>query len=814
MAMAVKSELGDAGFDLWDTWSQQGDSYQSADALSVWKSVKTIGKMTIGTLFHEAKSHGWHDDGTHRKPTAEEVSEYRRDATERAAIEEAETSKQRVETAKKAAVIWKSATAAQADHAYLVSKQFSPVATLREIDAGTAAAILGYAPKSDGKKLTGRLLVVPIKAGAALSTLELIDGDGRKTALAGRGTKLGGYWAAQPLPAGDGAGLTLLIGEGVATVLSAKSVTGYLAIAALSAGNLPKVATAMLERFPAAVLILLADLVKATGEPDPHAIEAAHLVGGLLAVPDFGTDRQPGQKDFNDMATLHGPEAVKRAIAGAKAPNEERNQDADAVDPEGLQQAVARLAGLHSLEYEKVREAEASALGVRVVALDKEVGIARKTRQEEGGKAVMFPTVIAWNADVDANMLLKEVHKTVKQFIICESETAITATLWIAFTWLVDVVEVAPLAVITAPEKRCGKSQLLNLIGRLSRRPLVAANISPAATFRVIEAHCPTLLIDEADSFLKDNEELRGVINSGHTRQSAYVIRTVGDDHEPQQFSTWGAKAISGIGHLSETIMDRAVILELRRKLPTESVHRLRHAERGLFVRLASQLARFAEDASAAIKHARPELPHALHDRAQDNWEPLLAIADYAGADWPRVARDAALKLSGSEQEAVSLSAELLADIQEVFEHMCVDRISTKDLIEALIGDELKPWATYYRGKPMTPRQLAKRLGEYHIKPGSIRRGSDTAKGFKRSWFDDAFRRYLYPAPTSEDLSVTTSQTCAYPDTARAAAVPAYKPCDGTRNLSDTPPPLMQEGCDVVTDRTRLSGGNRVEVEI
>ena len=340
------------------------------------------------------------------------------------------------------------------------------------------------------------------------------------------------------------------------------------------------------------------------------------------------------------MFRLRGLDAVKAAFDALKvgADNTTKDKEPPLVsDPESLFDAVTRLAGLHPLEYEKLRETEANALGVRVGVLDKEVGIVRKARQEEGGKAVMFPTIKVWNKAVDANKLLTEIHKTIKQFIICESDAAITATLWIVFTWFVDVVEVAPLAVITAPEKRCGKTQLLNLIGRLSRRPLMAANISPAATFRVIEAHCPTLLIDEADSFLKDNEELRGVINSGHTRQSAYVIRTVGDDHTPQQFSTWGAKAISGIGHLAETLMDRAVILELRRKLPRESVQRLRHAERGLFDRLASQLARFAEDAAQSIGEARPELPEALNDRAQDNWEPLLAIADYAGGEWPRI---------------------------------------------------------------------------------------------------------------------------------------------------------------------------------
>jgi putative DNA primase/helicase len=509
-----------------------------------------------------------------------------------------------------------------------------------------------------------------------------------------------------------------------------------------------------------------------------------------------------GQKTLDEMAA----EALSKSVAS-----------------ESLSDAVARLAGMGTLEYEQVREVEAQRLGVRVGVLDKEVSIARRTQQEDGGKKAMFPTVEPWPEPVDGAELLNDLLDVIQRFIVCERETAITASLWCAFTWLVDSVQVAPLAVITAPEKRCGKSQLLNLIGMLSRRPLVASNISPAATFRVIEAHSPTLLIDEADSFFKENEELRGVINSGHTRQSAYVIRTVGDDHEPRQFSTWGAKAISGIGHLAETIMDRAVILELRRKLPSESVQRLRHAEPGLFNNLASRLARYADDAGSAIERARPELPEELNDRAQDNWEPLLAIADHAGGEWPQLARYTALKLSGAEQEAVSLTAELLADIREVFEHKKVDRLSTADLLQALNDDDIKPWATYNRGKPMTPRQLAKRLDEYGIQPRTIRAGYGTAKGFTLDKFEDAFSRYLTPTSTPE-VCRHTSQ----PNNHGASSVTAnlHNPshvtnqvvtdnsivtdktkCDGTQKLSVTPEPAPVKACDGVTDKTPILEG-------
>ena len=212
MGMAIKSEVGDSGFALWDAWSQQDDSYDPRDARDVWKSIRGNGKVTAGTLFHEAKASGWRDDGTYRKLTPEELAERKRIAAKRAAKEEADIARERADTAKKAAAILKAAIDAKADHPYLTRKRVSPVATLREIDADAAATILGYTPKSGDEQLTGRLLVIPVKQGGGLSTLELIDGGKRKTALAGRGTKVGGYWAAQPLPDGGGDGLALLIG--------------------------------------------------------------------------------------------------------------------------------------------------------------------------------------------------------------------------------------------------------------------------------------------------------------------------------------------------------------------------------------------------------------------------------------------------------------------------------------------------------------------------------------------------------------------------------------------------------------------------
>ncbi len=328
IGMALKSELGESGRELWDEWSQSADNYNPRDAADVWRSIRADGKVGIATLFFEAKQQGWKDDGRRHTLTPAELAERQRAAVERAAADAAEIERERAETAAKATAILKSSVQAEAKNPYLRRKRVSPTTTLREINADAAATILDYTPKSGGEPLEGRLLVVPVKQGDALSTVELIDGKGRKTALAGRGSKAGGHWATRRPP--DDADV-LLVGEGVATVLSASEATGHVGIAALASGNLMAVAKAMRDRYPDAELVLLADLLKTTGLPDPHAVEAARAVGGKLAIPDFGPQRDPGDKDMNDLFLRCGAEAVQKSIASASAPSAQQAEpDADA----------------------------------------------------------------------------------------------------------------------------------------------------------------------------------------------------------------------------------------------------------------------------------------------------------------------------------------------------------------------------------------------------------------------------------------------------------------------------------------------------
>jgi putative DNA primase/helicase len=209
-------------------------------------------------------------------------------------------------------------------------------------------------------------------------------------------------------------------------------------------------------------------------------------------------------------------------------------------------------------------------------------------------------------------------------------------------------------------------------MGRMAYRPLPASNASASALFRAVEAWKPTILIDEADTYFRDNAELHGMVNAGYLRDG-YVLRSeaVGDSFEPRMFSVFSAKALAGIAlekHLPDATMSRGLVINLRRKLVHESVNRLRHADRDLFIGIAEKLARFALDYSQRVRLARPVLPDVLSDRDQDNWDGLLAIASCAGDEWVHRATAAALELSGAGEKVVSTGNELLADIQQIFE--------------------------------------------------------------------------------------------------------------------------------------------------
>jgi uncharacterized protein (DUF927 family)/phage/plasmid primase-like uncharacterized protein len=268
----------------------------------------------------------WHANiGRALSATELEAHRERVEAARRAHAED--TAKRYATAATTARALLNASRPAHVDHPYLVRKQIADAASLREVTTADVERIVGYVPQSNGQRLEGRILVVPVAVGAELSTVEFIDERGKKSALKG-GRKADGYWEAQPLPAGGGTDMTILIGEGVATVLSAVAATGHQGLAALSCDNLPSVAESIRKRYPEAKIVLLADI----GIGEAKATEAARRVGGVVAVPSFGVT-PPAGADFNDLKCAHDAGAVRAQIEAATARSVDAAQDSQARRP-------------------------------------------------------------------------------------------------------------------------------------------------------------------------------------------------------------------------------------------------------------------------------------------------------------------------------------------------------------------------------------------------------------------------------------------------------------------------------------------------
>ena len=207
-------------------------------------------------------------------------------------------------------------------------------------------------------------------------------------------------------------------------------------------------------------------------------------------------------------------------------------------------------------------------------------------------KPLFFPEIEPWEESVNLADLLDEISIEINKYIILPKEANTAITLWIVGTYFFEHLSLYPLLLFTSPEKRCGKTTLLLVTKFMTHSPFVASNISAASLFRLIEGYAPTLLIDEADTFIAEKAELTGIINSGHTKATAIVVRCASQTFEPEVFSTWCPKVISMIRKPADTLIDRSIVIDLKRKLPTEKTERLRHADSQLFETLRRKLVR------------------------------------------------------------------------------------------------------------------------------------------------------------------------------------------------------------------------------
>jgi hypothetical protein len=248
-----------------------------------------------------------------------------------------------------------------------------------------------------------------------------------------------------------------------------------------------------------------------------------------------------------------------------------------------------------------------------------------------------------------------------------------------------DLFQCTPRLAITSPTKGCGKTLVPDVVRTLSQRAFSAANATAPVIFRLVETCRPTLLIDEADTFLPENEELRGILDSGH-RIGGRVARTVGDDHKPRAFSTHAPCAIALIGKLPSTLDDRSVHISMKRKTADEKVASFRLGRTPDLDDLARKAARWAADNTEALRGSDPKMPLGVENRAADNWEPLFAIADLVGGKWPEAVRKIAGDACGSKEDD-SQNIRLLADIRDVIETNEEDNhITSEKLVSALVA--------------------------------------------------------------------------------------------------------------------------------
>jgi hypothetical protein len=537
-----------------------------------------------------------------------------------------------------------------------------------------------------------------------------------------------------------------VIAEGVEDALSlAQASAGSVIVAALGLGNLGKAAVD--EGLPVVVF-------RDGDDPDSPAekglakgVDRLILQGATVAITDT-----PLGADANALLQSDGTDALLDLV---------ENAGAAGLSVEGH---FIRCANLSPLEYQLTRKDLAKKLNINVSFLDDQVRALRRDNEEPEGPqgALGIEEIEPWPEPVVLPELLNDIARALGDYIAANAVTLDTATLWVAHSHILPMINVSPRLAAQAPGPGCGKTVTMEAIGNLVPRPLTAASITSAVVFRIIEEAQPTLLLDEADQMLADRSSpLIAILNSSHRKSSAYVLRTeevLPGTHTPVRFSTWAPMMFAGIRELPPTLQDRSIVLRLSRAKPGEVKKHLRDGKCDTLSECGQKLARWAEDLNALPD---VELPPTLTNRDGDNWRTLLAIAELAGGDWPARALEAAE--TAVKHQDQGLISTLLKDIYDVFGER--EQILSQELVDGLIGFDEKPYGELNRGRQITTHWLSNQLTGVITKPTqTMRVGKDRKKGYWRAAFNDAWERYAIgdsvpgTPPKTTVSNVTTGQ--------------------------------------------------------
>lgn len=373
---------------------------------------------------------------------------------------------------------------------------------------------------------------------------------------------------------------------------------------------------------------------------------------------------------------------------------------------------------------------------------------------EEPKKAFNYEEVEPAENPVDLTSLLDEIESTIRKHVVLPPEAAKALAVWVVHTYVFKTRDAVAYVAIQSPEKRCGKTTLLSVIAGMACKPLVASNITVGALFRAIDEAGPTLLIDEADTFLGRNSAMRGILNSGNTRRTAYVLRLARQSEREQtnqerqqgikpsnvvRYSCWCPKVIAMIGKVPETLGDRSIIVNMERKLIAEKCAPLAEFDPA---QIRRQCQRWANDHEQQVAQWPRQVLQNVSDRASDTYEPLLVIAQLAGQRWHGEIVEAATKLCSYENTEPE-AASLLLDIMAVFIFRQTQRLFTRDLVVSLKGKS--GWMAYdvTSRYQVSELSIAKVLRNYGIRPTTVRMGPDVSRGYKWEQFREALEHYV-----------------------------------------------------------------------
>lgn len=381
--------------------------------------------------------------------------------------------------------------------------------------------------------------------------------------------------------------------------------------------------------------------------------------------------------------------------------------------------------------------------------------------------------------------VLDEITEWVRKYIVFPTEHGYPVlALWAVHTHVSGSFYTTPRLILSSPVAGSGKTRVLELLQHVSYNPRLTTSSSTAAIFRRIGKSDddgqlpPTLLYDETDALFtgkpsEQSEDLRALFNSGYKR-GATVDRCVGENNDVKEFPVFSPVALAGLaGHMPDTITTRAITIEMKKRKKSEKVspYRARAAANEISEVLTRlELWADAPGVAQALSEADPNLPEGVEDRPAEVWEPLVAIADMAGKEWAKAAREACTSfVFAPEHKPPPVGLQLLADIREVMGHgtdtECprVDAIRTGDLLFKLNNLEESGWADH-GVNGLDARGLSRFMSAYSVGPTDFRDASGKWKGYTikatsgkrgQAGLMDAWDRYLpdvrTPPPQSGD---------------------------------------------------------------